>query len=97
MDFREYQEKSSQTAIYPPADALVYLILGLNGEAGEVADLYKKSIRNGDGQSGYEIIDEIMDELGDVLWYIAQIGVYFNVSIEDIAKNNIRKLEKRYK
>jgi NTP pyrophosphatase (non-canonical NTP hydrolase) len=90
MDFNEYQELTKQTAKYPPEKAIEYLTLGIASEAGEVAGKVKKIIR--DGGTIEEKRHEIMSEVGDVLWYIAQIGAIIGFSLEEIAKKNIEKL-----
>lgn len=90
MDFNEYQEMTKQTAKYPQDKALEYLTLGITSEAGEVADKVKKIIR--DGGSLDEKRKDIMGEVGDVLWYVAQIGLVIGFSLEEIAKKNIEKL-----
>ena len=90
MNFNEYQEMTKQTAKYPQDKALEYLTLGITSEAGEVADKVKKIIR--DGGSLDEKRKDIMGEVGDVLWYVAQIGLVIGFSLEEIAKKNIEKL-----
>lgn len=81
---------TKQTAKYPQDKALEYLTLGITSEAGEVADKVKKIIR--DGGSLEEKRKDIMGEVGDVLWYVAQIGLVIGFSLEEIAKKNIEKL-----
>lgn len=90
MNFNEYQEMTKQTAKYPPEKALEYLALGVASEAGEVAGKVKKIIR--DGGSMDEKREDIMSEIGDVLWYVAQIGAIIGFSLEEVAKKNIEKL-----
>jgi NTP pyrophosphatase (non-canonical NTP hydrolase) len=96
MNFREYQKKSRQTAIYPQAGKnYIYPTLGLAGESGEVAEKIKKVIRDKEGKIDRETRGEIEKELGDVLWYVSQIASELGLSLENIAKNNIRKLYDR--
>lgn len=96
MNFEEYQKQSRKTAIYPRAgNNYIYPTLGLANEAGEVVGKVKKVIRDKN-----EIMDEeektaIAKELGDVLWYIAQIATELNLSLDEIAKKNIEKLSSR--
>ena len=71
-------------------------ILGLVGEAGEAADKFKKIIRDKQGEMSEDDKQEIVKELGDVLWYIATIARYMGVSLDDIAEGNISKLQSRY-
>ena len=95
MQTNEYQNWSLSTAIYPGAgtgnnDELTYLALGLNGEAGEVADKIKKYLRDGKLDIG-----GIIYELGDVCWYIARLADALGYSFEDLLVINHSKLESR--
>ncbi len=69
--------------------------MGLVGEAGEVAEKMKKVLRDNDGVISEEKREEITKELGDVLWYIANLSKELNVSLEDVAQKNIEKLQSR--
>ena len=93
MNFNEYQNLTSLTAMYPKEKAIEYLTMGLCSEAGEVADKVKKVLR--DGGTIEEKSGEIIAEVGDVLWYVAQIGILLGVGLEDIAEKNISKLLSR--
>ena len=95
MNFNEYQKLARSTAVYPVQDKIVYPTLGLCGEAGEVADKIKKTIR-GDYTLD-EVTGNIADELGDVLWYLAILADDLGVDLEDIAKWNVDKLQRRMK
>jgi NTP pyrophosphatase (non-canonical NTP hydrolase) len=96
MDFKEYQEKSRKTAIYPEIGRnFVYPALGLSGEAGEVSERIKKLFRDKNGIVDQEFIDLIKKELGDVLWYVSQLASEFDLSLNDIAEANIEKLYSR--
>lgn len=96
MTFEEYQNLSRQTAIYPNKDNnFVYPTLGLVGEAGEVAEKVKKILRDSGGVVTDEKRAELAKELGDVLWYIAQLCTELNLPLEQIAKGNIDKLFSR--
>ncbi|MDD2909887.1 MAG: nucleoside triphosphate pyrophosphohydrolase family protein [Candidatus Pacebacteria bacterium] len=96
MNFNEYQQKARQTAIYPNKDNnFIYPTLGLVGEAGEVAEKIKKVIRDNNGIITQEKKEEIKKELGDVLWYIANLAHELNIDLEDIAEGNIEKLFSR--
>ncbi len=97
MDFKEYQKKTQQTAAYPKDQKFAYLPLGLVGEAGEVAEKFKKIIRDKNGQINKKDKIEIKKELGDVLWYVSQISRELDISMEDVAKGNIDKLFSRKK
>lgn len=91
----EYQEAAKSTAIYPVAIGLAYTILGLNGEAGELANNYKKVLRDNNGNLTLTARAKLADELGDCLWYIAMIATELGLSLSAIADKNISKLAAR--
>ena len=95
MNFNEYQKLARSTAVYPEEHKVVYPALGLCGEAGEDADKIKKTIR-GDSSLD-EVTGSIADELGDVLWYLAILADDLGVELEDVAKWNVDKLQRRMK
>lgn len=99
MNFDEYQQAIEKFAVYPREQeltAISYLTLGLNGEAGEVAEQVKKAIRN-DGQITEERRAKILDEIGDVLWYVSRIATEFGASLSEVAEQNVAKLNERRK
>jgi NTP pyrophosphatase (non-canonical NTP hydrolase) len=94
--FSEYQERSRATAVYPDAGSnIVYPALGLCGEAGETAEKVKKAIRDDGGTLTEERRDAIAAELGDVLWYVAQLATEAGLDLEEIADANLEKLASR--
>lgn len=95
MTFDEYQQEASLTAIYPGEMAIVYPLIGLCGETGEVAEKIKKVIRDHNGQFTQEVKAEIAKELGDVLWYLSAISSDMGYSLDDVAKMNIAKIRSR--
>ena len=96
MTFKEYQKKSRKTVIYPnKGHNFVYPTLGLAGETGEVTEKIKKVLRDNNGVVNRGRRQEIMKELGDVLWYIAQLATELNLSLDKIADLNIKKLSSR--
>jgi NTP pyrophosphatase (non-canonical NTP hydrolase) len=95
MDLSEYQRESRRTAEYPREAWLAYPALGLAGEAGEVAEHAKKAIRDDDGKLSDERRAAMSKELGDVLWYVAQLASELNLSLDDIARQNLEKLFSR--
>ena len=96
MQFDEYQKKSRETALYPDVGQnFVYPTLGLVGEAGEVADKLKKTIRDDGGILTEEKRREVGKELGDVLWYVAQVASEMGLSLNDVAEGNLEKLFSR--
>ena len=94
MNFKEYQELAMRTrnTTLTEIEHLTNGALGLNGEAGEVADVVKKHLMQG------HMLDteHIVKELGDCLWYIAEAATALGVSMDQIAEKNIEKLKKRY-
>lgn len=89
-----YQEKAQRTR-NPKLSAYQHLLngcLGLAGEAGECCDLLKKR----EFQDGRDIREKLLDELGDVLWYIAETASALEYSLEEVAAHNIKKLMDRY-
>lgn len=90
MQLQAYQLLTKETAIYPKEQALQYLTLGLNSEAGEVAGKVKKMLRDG----GLNVMDT-HDEIGDVFWYLVRLCDELNVSAEDVLQKNIQKLQDR--
>lgn len=96
MNFDEYQGKARATAIYPEKYKVIYPVLGLAGESGEVCEKIKKIIRdNGGIFTDTEFVKLIEKELGDVLWYVANVAFDLGLSLEEIAKKNIDKLQSR--
>jgi len=97
MDFKKYQEKahltSKNTAIC--GDKKLYPVLGLVGEAGEIAEKFKKVFRDNDGKITPEFQSLIQKELGDILWYIAEICTQLGINMDDVATINIEKLFSR--
>ncbi len=108
MDFKTYQEEADKTAVYPrKRRSLEYVALGLASEAGEVAGKVKKILRGDDhDKSGFTLTkdgtgihvdrrQQILDEVGDVLWYAAQVCTELNASLGQVAQANLSKLAQR--
>lgn len=100
MTLDDYQQAANATAIYgenlcSPMLRLAYTTLGLNGEAGEVAEHIKKALRDDDGELTDERRAKITKELGDVLWYLAQTATEIGVPLSEIAAENVAKLASR--
>lgn len=75
--------------------ALIVAALGLTGEAGEVADIVKKHIGQGHPYDA-EMRDRLIDEAGDIAWYLATLCAALMVPLEDVLRANIEKLRGRY-
>jgi len=98
MDFNEYQEKAWETAIYPnKGNNLIYPVLGLGGETGEVLEKIKKIMRDEKNQISEKKKEELKKELGDVLWYLSSICKELNITLNDVVNKNISKLNSRKK
>jgi NTP pyrophosphatase (non-canonical NTP hydrolase) len=96
MRLSDYQELSRATAVYPGAgDNLLYPTLGLCGEAGEVAEKVKKMIRDDGGVLSAERRAALAKELGDVLWYVAQLATEAGLELDGVARDNLDKLLSR--
>jgi NTP pyrophosphatase (non-canonical NTP hydrolase) len=99
MDFNEYQEFTHSTAIYPEsgtgsAIALAYVGLGL-GESGEIQGKIKKILRDDGSQLTDEKREALAAEAGDLLYYLARLGVELGVDLYTIAQGNVDKLTSR--
>lgn len=94
MTLSDYQRAAARTsaAPFPERERLLVQTLGLCGEAGEVADLVKKATWHGKPLDGATVADE----LGDVLWYLADLATALGLRLDDIATGNIAKLQRRY-
>lgn len=88
MQFNEYQKLAGETDLEHP---LNYYFLGLTEEAGEVAGLRKRYLRD-EGNTDYDVLTK---ELGDVMWYVARLGWRYGLKLDDIANANIAKLQDR--
>ncbi len=96
LTFKQYQAASRATAIYREQGAnYVYPTLGLMSEAGEVADRIKRIERDDGGMVTDQKRVEVSSELGDVLWYVAQLATEFGLELSDIAAENLEKLKRR--
>tara|TARA_R110001632_G_scaffold27984_3_gene74871 strand:- start:413 stop:730 length:318 start_codon:yes stop_codon:yes gene_type:complete len=90
IGFRDYQKKAVSFAIYPATHKVLYPTLGLCGETGEVAEKVKKQVRDGVFNR-----HEVAKELGDVLWYLANLSSDIGYNLDEIAAMNIDKLSSR--
>ncbi|EKE12151.1 MAG: hypothetical protein ACD_13C00294G0003 [uncultured bacterium] len=95
-DFDKYQEECGKTAVYPKVgEKFVYPLLGLVGETGEVSEKIKKLFRDDGGKLTPEKKEEIKKELGDVLWYLAQLSKELGLKFSEVAIGNLEKLASR--
>ncbi len=92
-NLNEYQRLSRKTAQLVKTDhPIVYPTLGLTNEAGEFAGKVKKIFRDKNGVIDDADREALKQELGDVLWYLAQIATELGVTLEDVASSNLTKL-----
>jgi NTP pyrophosphatase (non-canonical NTP hydrolase) len=95
MEGKEYQKLAMKTLnpSLTKKDMLVNGVMGLNGESGEVIDIVKKHMFQ-----GHELDkDKIKKELGDVMWYVAEVCEALDLSLDEVMEGNIEKLAKRFK
>ena len=92
-NLNNYQMQARKFAIYPERMNIVYPALGLAGESGEVADKVKKIYRDGRDDAYFRA--EIAKEIGDVLWYCANLAEDLGFTLQQIAEMNIYKLRCR--
>ena|SRR5690348_7605599 len=95
MRANEYQDWTEKTAIYPKNAGLAYTIIGLASEVGEVAGKFKKCLRDDNAVLTEERKQQLIDELGDVMWYVARIAAELKIPLEDVIQRNHDKLEDR--
>lgn len=101
MELNEYQRRALKTRVYKDADRLIYPVLKLAGEAGEVAEKLAKWLRDdgGDlrdvGSMSQTKREELTKEIGDVLWYLAAIASDLGLTLDEVACGNLAKLADR--
>jgi len=96
VQLSDYQHRSRATAVYPDAgDNLTYPALGLCGEAGECAEKVKKAIRDDGGVLSDDRRAALAAEIGDALWYVAQLATEAGLELDEIAEENLAKLLSR--
>ena len=97
MDFNNYQKEAFGTDRVPMHDddiSLIVPMLGLAGETGQLLSEYKKHLRDGEAHRLFK--ERVSEELGDLLWYIANVASKFELSLADIAAANLGKVRQRW-
>ncbi|MFO0824973.1 MAG: putative DNA base hypermodification protein [Gemmataceae bacterium] len=96
MNLQTYQDRAALTDRNPATDeaGMMIPLLGLAGEAGELLTEFKKRLR--DGESHTQFRDRFAEELGDLLWYLANLATKFGLNLENIATRNLAKCEHRW-
>lgn len=100
MNIRDYQAQAITTltddhAYGDISSRLMAQVLGLVGESGEVAEKFKKLLRDKDGKLSEEDKAELVKELGDILWYVTSVAHLLGSSLEEVAIKNNEKLASR--
>lgn len=97
MNFNDYQKRALTTVISEGNEFndLLHWVLGINGEAGEVAEKVKKIIRDKGGKVSEDDKRELGKEIGDVLWYLAVFAHHLGIEFDVIATDNLKKLADR--
>lgn len=86
---RDYSERNAE-------EIKNMCVLGLSEEAGEVAGIFKRKLRNFERDQNLVTRLNLKEELGDVLWYLTAVCILSNISLEDVWERNCEKLEERY-
>jgi len=96
MHFDEYQKHALETDQKPgrESDAMVVALLGLAGEVGSLLSEYKKLLRDGPAHEGFRA--QVCEELGDLLWYVANVASKCGLSLNTIARDNLAKTRARW-
>jgi NTP pyrophosphatase (non-canonical NTP hydrolase) len=99
MTLDDYQKEALVTALWSGDDLkdLSHWVLGITGEAGEIAEKVKKLIRDFNGQLNEEQKFELVKEIGDVMWYLAVLAEHLGYKFEAVGRMNIDKLRDRQK
>jgi NTP pyrophosphatase (non-canonical NTP hydrolase) len=98
MDLGDYQKESRKTVSYPYVGSnYIYPALGLAGEAGEMLNQVKKIVRDDGSQLTEERKQLIQSEMGDMLWYLAQLATELEVDLNEVANENLKKTKEIYK
>ena len=96
MDFQEYQKQAQNTdqVSSKAGNGIIVPLLGLVGEAGELLSEYKKYLRDGEAHKLFK--ERVAEELGDLLWYLANLSSKFELDLEKIAVGNLQKCRERW-
>ena len=93
MELNDYQREALRTCGFESDDqSKMVALLALVGEIGELCNEFKKVVAHGHDLD----LDRFKDELGDSQWYMAVVIHLFGFDMEDVAKQNLAKLNVRY-
>lgn len=109
MTLKEYQKRAMETCL-PESKNELYMLMELAEECGELHGKFAKAIRHGSIRfDGNEFVsnmsatdyvdwlDSVIREIGDVLWGLAGLASVLEVSLDEIAEENLKKLASRKK
>src|SRR4051812_36306664 len=100
MKLSEYQNAAQRSDLTPSVDGTsdeisrLIPMLGLAGEAGQLLSEYKKLLRDGPGHAHFRA--RVAEELGDILWYVANLARKFDLDLDEIARQNLEKVDSLY-
>src|SRR5258708_231401 len=96
MHFSEFQERARQTDQVAGDDEKSKLVplLGLAGEVGTLLSAYKKFLRDGTAHKRFD--EQVAEDLGDLLWYVANVASKFDLELEAVAQANLEKTRGRW-
>lgn len=98
MTLDEYQKQALVTAVFTDDKFkdLAHWVLGITGEAGEIAEKIKKIIRDKNGELSFDDKEELIKEIGDVMWYLAVLTKHLGYDFDEVGDRNIAKLRSRH-
>lgn len=94
MKIKDYQKATKRTLVDLPQnmDNSLHMCLGLSTEVGELADIFKRKLAYG---KDIDLIN-VKEEIGDIMWYLANLCNFYNIDLEDCMAKNLAKLFARY-
>lgn len=97
MTLTDYQKEALVTAVFTGDEFkdLSHWVLGITGEAGEIAEKIKKIIRDKNATLDKDDKEELIKEMGDVLWYLAVLTKHLGYDFDEVGTRNIAKLRSR--
>ena len=97
MDINSYQKQARKTDQIPQTedfDSVIIPLLGIAGEIGSLQAAYKKKLRDGDQYRRFDT--DVAEELGDIMWYVANLADRFDIDLGAVLQQNLRKTQARW-
>ena len=96
MDLNEYQRLANKTDQRPGTEesALMFPLMGLASEVGSLVTQFKKRVRDGDAHALFS--ERAAEELGDILWYVANLAQKLSLNLADVGEINLRRTSERW-